>query len=199
MSSGKFQLHLEDVKRIGDFKRLWNDLHERSVYVPRMILPVAEITIDGSSARGQSNANPSRLIASTVRKLEHGENPHVMRCTNVRFIALPEAKVDQYQSVDLMYQALNSGRSDAAATDQSSLAWFMLQSPGRYQDAGFGWNPQSYACAVKRGDQEWLNFVDSVLHEAMTGVEFATYAASFKKWFGVDLKPPRIGFPVEYK
>lgn len=114
-------------------------------------------------------------------------------------IALPDAKVDQYQSVDLMYQALNSGRSDAAATDQSSLAWFMLQSPGRYQDAGFGWNPQSYACAVKRGDQEWLNFVDSVLHEAMTGVEFATYAASFKKWFGVDLKPPRIGFPVEYK
>ena len=31
--------------------------------------------------------------------------------------ALPEAKVDQYDSVDLMYQALNSGRADAAATD----------------------------------------------------------------------------------
>ena len=34
--------------------------------------------------------------------------------------ALPEAKVDQYDSVDLMYQALNSGRADAAATDMSS-------------------------------------------------------------------------------
>ena len=113
--------------------------------------------------------------------------------------ALPEATVDQYESVDLMYQALNSGRADAAATDQSSLAWFMTQSPGRYKDAGYGWNPQSYSCAVKPGDQRWLNFVNSVFHEAMTGVEFNTYAASFKEWFGVDLPPPQIGFPVEYK
>jgi polar amino acid transport system substrate-binding protein len=113
--------------------------------------------------------------------------------------ALPEAKVDQYDSVDLMYQALNSGRSDAAATDQSSLRWFMQQSPGRYRDAGYVWNPQSYSCAVKPGNQRWLNFANSVLHEAMTGVEFNTYAASFKKWFGEDLPPPQIGFPVEYK
>jgi polar amino acid transport system substrate-binding protein len=113
--------------------------------------------------------------------------------------ALPEAKVDQYDSVDLMYQALNSGRSDAAATDQSSLRWFMQQNPDRYADAGYGWNPQSYSCAVKRGDQVWLNFVNTALHEAMTGVEFGTYSASFKKWFGVELAPPQIGFPVEYK
>lgn len=113
--------------------------------------------------------------------------------------ALPEAKVDQYESVDLMYQALNSGRSDAAATDQSSLSWFMAQHPGRYADAGFGWNPQSYSCAVKPSDQRWLNFVNSVLHEAMTGVEFNAYAASFKQWFGAELSPPRIGFPVEFK
>lgn len=113
--------------------------------------------------------------------------------------ALPEAKVDQYDSVDLMYQALNSKRADAAATDQSSLRWFMQQSPGRYLDAGYGWNPQSYSCAVKRGDQGWLNFVNTTLHEAMTGVEFDTYAASFKTWFGVTLEPPKLGFPVEYK
>lgn len=113
--------------------------------------------------------------------------------------ALPQAKVDQYDSVDLMYQALNSGQADAAATDQSSLKWFIVQQPGQYVDAGYGWNPQSYSCAVKRGDQQWLNFVNTVLHEGMTGVEFGTYAASFKKWFGVDLPPPQIGFPVEYQ
>ncbi|MEP3277493.1 MAG: transporter substrate-binding domain-containing protein [Stappiaceae bacterium] len=113
--------------------------------------------------------------------------------------ALPEATVDQYESVDLMYQALNSGRADVTATDQSSLSWFMAQNPDRYADAGFGWNPQSYSCAVKPGDQRWLNFVNSVLHEAMTGVEFNTYAASYKKWFGAELSPPQIGFPVEFK
>src|SRR5690348_11560963 len=67
--------------------------------------------------------------------------------------ALPEAAVDQYESTDLMYEALNSGRADAAATDMSSLRWFMKQNPDRYLDSGYGWNPQTYACAVKKGDQ----------------------------------------------
>ncbi|MDR3514540.1 MAG: transporter substrate-binding domain-containing protein [Azospirillaceae bacterium] len=113
--------------------------------------------------------------------------------------ALPQAKVDQYDSVDLMYQAVNSGRAEAAATDQSSINWLIVQTPGRYVSAGYSWDPQTYACAVKRGDQEWLNFVNTALHEAMTGVEFDTYAASFKKWFGVELAPPATGFPVEFK
>ncbi|UVM52765.1 MULTISPECIES: transporter substrate-binding domain-containing protein [unclassified Pseudomonas] len=113
--------------------------------------------------------------------------------------ALPKAKVDQYDSVDLMYQAVNSGRADAAATDQSSVKYLMVQNPGRYRSPAYAWSPQTYACAVKRGDQDWLNFVNTVLHEGMTGVEFPTYAASFKQWFGVDLPTPAIGFPVEYK
>jgi polar amino acid transport system substrate-binding protein len=92
--------------------------------------------------------------------------------------ALPKAKVDQYDSVDLMYQAVN---------------------PGRYRSPAYAWSPQTYACAVKRGDQDWLNFVNTALHEAMTGVEFPTYKASFKQWFGVDLPEPAIGFPVEFK
>lgn len=113
--------------------------------------------------------------------------------------ALPQAKVDQYDSVDLMYQAVNSGRADAAATDQSSVKYLMVQNPGRYRSPAYAWSPQTYACAVKRGDQDWLNFVNTALHEAMTGVEFPTYAASFKKWFGVDLPTPAIGFPMEFK
>ena len=113
--------------------------------------------------------------------------------------ALPEAKVDQYESVDLMYQALNSGRADAAATDQSSLRWFMVQNPDQYLDAGYAWNPQTYSCAVKRGDQDFLNFVNTALHEAMTGDQFATYKASFEKWFGVSPPEPQIGFPSELR
>jgi polar amino acid transport system substrate-binding protein len=113
--------------------------------------------------------------------------------------ALPKAKVDQYDSVDLMYQAVNSGRADAAATDQSSVKYLMVQNPGRYRSPAYAWSPQTYACAVKRGDQDWLNFVNTALHEAMTGVEFPAYAASFKQWFGVELPTPAIGFPVEFK
>ena len=113
--------------------------------------------------------------------------------------ALPAARVDQYESVELMYQALNSGQADAAATDVSSLLWFMQQNPDRYRDAGFSWNPQTYSCAVKRGEPDWLNFVDTALREAITGVEFATYSASFEKWFGVAPPAPQIGFPSELR
>lgn len=113
--------------------------------------------------------------------------------------ALPAAKVDQYDSVDLMYQALNSGRADAAATDMSSLKWFMKQNPDKYLDAGYGWNPQTYSCAVKRGEADWLNFVNIALREAMTGVEFGTYSASFEKWFGEVPPAPQVGFPAELR
>ncbi len=114
-------------------------------------------------------------------------------------MALPQAAVDQYESTDLIYEALNSGRADAVATDASSLRWFMKQNPDRYLDAGYGWSPQTYACAVKKGDQDWLNFVNTALHEAMTGVEFDTYAASFEQWFGQRPPAPAIGFPMEMR
>ena len=113
--------------------------------------------------------------------------------------ALPEAKVDQYESVDLAYQALNSGRADAVATDMSSLQWFMKQNPGKYVDGGYGWNPQTYSCAVKRGDQDWLNFINIAFREAMTGVDFATYSKSFEQWFGVKPPEPKVGFPAELR
>jgi polar amino acid transport system substrate-binding protein len=113
--------------------------------------------------------------------------------------ALPEAKVDQFESVDLMYQALNSGRSDAAATDSSSLRYYMKQNAGRYVDSGFSWNPQSYGCIVKQGDPDWLNFVNVALRESMTGTTFPVYKAAFEQWFGESPPEPKIGFPYELR
>lgn len=113
--------------------------------------------------------------------------------------ALPEAKVDQYDSVDLIYQALNSGRADAAATDMSSALWFVAQNPDQYVEGGYGWSPQTYSCAVKKGDLEFLHFVNIAFREAMTGVDFPTYSASFKKWFGVEPPMPQVGFPGELR
>jgi polar amino acid transport system substrate-binding protein len=109
--------------------------------------------------------------------------------------ALPDAKVDQFDNVALMYQALNSGRADAAATDASSLRWFMKQNPDRYVDAGYGWNPQNYSCAVKQGDADWLQFVNTAINQALTGVDFDDYSKSYQTWFGVTPPTPKIGFP----
>jgi polar amino acid transport system substrate-binding protein len=113
--------------------------------------------------------------------------------------ALPDATVDQFDSVDLMYQALNSGRADAAATDSSSLKYYMTQNAGQFLDAGYSWNPQSYACILKKGNPDWLNFVNVALREAMTGTTFPIYKEAYKKWFGDYPSDPKIGFPGELR
>jgi polar amino acid transport system substrate-binding protein len=40
--------------------------------------------------------------------------------------------------------------------------------------------------------------VNTVLHEAMTGLDFPMYREAFKTYFNVDLPNPRLGFPLEF-
>lgn len=110
----------------------------------------------------------------------------------------PNASIDQYPSIADAIAAMDAGRADGAAVDLSSGKWFASTTPGKYQFTE-GWNPNSYAASVKPGDQIWLNLVNSAWHESMTGINFRRYAASFKQWFGEDLTPPSVGFPLEYK
>lgn len=112
--------------------------------------------------------------------------------------ALPQAKVDAFESPDAAMQALNARRIDASMQDQSAMRWLMQQAPGRFVDAGYGWMPNSYASAVKPGDPVWLNWVNTVYREAMVGVDFDYFAASYKKWFGIELAVPKVGFPNEF-
>jgi polar amino acid transport system substrate-binding protein len=132
--------------------------------------------------------------------LKAGSNARISILQNVTAAdyvkaALPKAKVLQYAETALIYTAVDAGRADAAAADQSAIAWLVANNPTKYVDSGYGWMPQTYSCALKQGDQVWLNFVNQVLNESMSGVDFDAYAASFKKWFGVTLPPPKIGFP----
>lgn len=112
--------------------------------------------------------------------------------------ALPDAKVDAFESPDATLQALNARRIDAYQADQSAMRWLMQQAPNRFVDAGYGWMPNSYASAVKPGDPIWLNWVNTVYKEAMMGVDFDYFAASYKKWFGIELPMPKVGFPTEF-
>ncbi|WP_160000206.1 transporter substrate-binding domain-containing protein [Roseomonas sp. 18066] len=112
--------------------------------------------------------------------------------------ALPQAKVDAFESPDAVLQALNARRIDAYMADQSAMRWLMAQAPGRFVDSGYGWMPNSYASAVKPGDPVWLNWVNTVYKEAMMGVDFDYFAASYKKWFGIELAMPKVGFPAEF-
>jgi polar amino acid transport system substrate-binding protein len=112
--------------------------------------------------------------------------------------AIPLAEVMQFDSVANAVLALDSGRVEAAAIDDSTVRWLARESPDKYKSGNYGWSPQTYAAAVRQADPVWLHFVNTVLHEAMTGVEFDAYASGFEKFFGVKLAPPPVGFPVEF-
>lgn len=111
---------------------------------------------------------------------------------------VPGAQVDQYPSIADAIAAMDAGRADAAAVDLSSGKWFARTDPGKYKFTD-GWNPNSYAASVKPGDQIWLNFVNTCFYEAMAGLNFERYQASFLNWFGETLPMPQIGFPWEFR
>ncbi len=113
-------------------------------------------------------------------------------------VALADAQTLQIDTQANVIQAVDSGKADAAAVDQSTVLWLVVQQPDKYVDPGFGWYPQTYAAAVRPGDHVWLNFLNQVLHEAMTGTDWPSYADAFKKYFGKDLDQPYVGFPQEY-
>ena len=110
---------------------------------------------------------------------------------------VPDAEVSQFDSNANTILALDSGRVEAALADFSTAQWFFAQSPDKYKYATDTWSTHSYVAAVKPGDQVWLNFVNSVFHAAMTGLDFEMYRSAFERYFGQALELPPPGFPTE--
>jgi polar amino acid transport system substrate-binding protein len=147
------------------------------------------------SSRGRYRDYRQLRAAGGQAKVSILQNPDVDKLIHA---VLPGAQVLALDSQANVIQAIEAGQADAAAVDQSTVRWLNVQHPGKYLDAGFGFQPQTYAAAVRPGDVSWIRYIDQVLHEAMTGVTFDQYAKSFKQWFGVDLPSPTIGFPLEF-
>jgi len=112
---------------------------------------------------------------------------------------VPDAEVLTFDSVANTILALDSGRADAAAIDLSTAQYNVTLAPDKYKTATDSWQPQTYAFAVAPGDQRWLNWVNTALHEYLVGLDFDYYRTAYQTHFGVDLPPPAAGFPVEYR
>ncbi len=111
---------------------------------------------------------------------------------------VPDANVELYTAVSDAILALEGGRADAYYGGHGEIDYTNKLSPGKYKVGDTSWNPMSYSAAVRPGDPIWLNFVNTALREAMTGVEFDAYAAAYKNAFGVDVPLPKLGYPREY-
>ena len=110
-----------------------------------------------------------------------------------------DAEVSTFDSVANSVLALDSGRVDATAIDLSTGQYLTAQSPDKYKVGVDSWQPQTYAFAVNPGDQRWLNWVNTALHEYIAGLWFDYYQAAFAQHFGVELEPPPAGVPIEFR
>ena len=109
---------------------------------------------------------------------------------------LPQAQVMQIDTQANVLQALEAKRVDAAAVDLSTVRWLVSRDPNRYFDAGKTWNAMLYGAALKQGDPDWLQFVDSCFTIAMFGHENELYDAGFKDFFGLEPPVRKPGFPA---
>ena len=109
--------------------------------------------------------------------------------------ALPQAQVMQLDTQANAIQALDSGRADAAVIDLSTVRWLVKRNPKAYLDSGHSYWPQLYSAAVRQGDPDWLNWVNTTLNVAMFATEGELYDKGLEEFFG--MKPPvrKPGFP----
>ena len=109
--------------------------------------------------------------------------------------ALPAATIMQLDTQANVIQALDSGRVDAAVVDLSTVRWMAKRNPDRYMDAGHSYRSQLYGAAMRQGDQDWLNFVNSVFTINMYGHITENYDKALEDFFGLPPRARTPGFP----
>jgi polar amino acid transport system substrate-binding protein len=146
--------------------------------------------------KANSPYTSTKDISGKKAKIAILENP---TATSMVHNGVADAEVLTFDSVANSVLALDSGRVDATAIDLSTAQYKTAQTPDKYKVGTDSWQPQTYAAAVAPGDQRWLNWVNTALHEYMVGLDFQYYQTAFSAHFGVDLAAPPAGFPVEFK
>jgi polar amino acid transport system substrate-binding protein len=109
--------------------------------------------------------------------------------------ALPQATVMQLDTQANVIQALDSGRADTAVVDLSTVRWLVKRNADRYLDAGHSFRSQLYGAAMRQGDPDWLNFVNTVFNVNMHGHISEAYDTALNDFFGIEPRRRVPGFP----
>src|SRR6266567_6520790 len=75
--------------------------------------------------------------------------------------ALPDAQVLQLDSQANVMQAVEAGRADVAVVDASTVKWLVKKNPDKYTDPGYAYEAQLYSAAVRQGDPDWLQWINT--------------------------------------
>lgn len=96
----------------------------------------------------------------------------------------PEAVVKQFENYQEAFAALRSNKGDALSTDNAILMGMKKQDPN-FDLVGGLFTDEPYGLAVKKGNTEFVAYVNEFLKEIHAN---GKYAEIYKKWFGEE--PP---------
>jgi len=145
------------------------------------------------------NADGNKNTFQALLAGEAGTKVSVLQNVDAELLVrkvLPKAHVLQLDTLVNVIQALDSRRVDAAAVNLSAVRWMVKRTPNRYADAGKSWYTMLYGAALRQGDPDWLEFVNTAFNVAMRGHQNDIYDKALNDYFG--LAPPlrQPGFPT---
>lgn len=111
--------------------------------------------------------------------------------TNARIIRerVPTAQLREFPDQPAAFQALAQGQVDTFTNDGIQLAGLKAKAPnpGEWQIVGEFYSYEPYAMAMRKGDSDFRNSVNSGL---MEGIDSGKFFDIYDKWFGPKGEPP---------
>ena len=107
----------------------------------------------------------------------------------------PKAKLTVFDSTSAQFNAVRTGRANAAQLDEPIARWYVSQHDDVQVAEDWITPPTNNAVFTKLGDFTWWLVLDTYVNELRNGSLYPQYAEIYKKWFGE--RPPHTKFWIE--
>ena len=107
----------------------------------------------------------------------------------------PKANLIVFDSTAAQFNAVRTGRANAAQLDEPIARWYASQHDDVLVTEDWITPPTNNAVFTKHGDFTWWLVLDTYVNELRNGSLYPEYAEIYKKWFGE--RPPHTKFWIE--
>ena len=107
----------------------------------------------------------------------------------------PKANLIVFDSTSAQFNAVRTGRANAAQLDEPIARWYVSQHDDVQVTEDWITPPTNNAVFTKLGDFTWWLVLDTYVNELRNGSLYPQYAEIYKKWFGE--RPPHTKFWIE--
>jgi glutamate transport system substrate-binding protein len=107
--------------------------------------------------------------------------------------AAPDSEVTLFDTYSQCAEALGDGRVEAVTTDNTILAGLVQASDGAYKLVGAPFSDEPYGIGVKKGDDDFREFINDRLEEIFGDGSWATAFESTLGALGLETpEPPEV-------